>query len=97
MENGDEANTKILNDLEADIVNLLEDETKSTKDLVRGVLRVMKAQNPFLVQSLADHRRVMTMWNAYRIMALGMSGIGVLILALLWKIFTGDAVLITPK
>lgn len=97
MANGDEANARILEDLEKDIAGLLEDESKSTKELVRGVLRAMKTQNPFLVQSLADHRRVMTMWNAYRLMAWGMSGLGVLILALLWKIFTGDAVLMTPR
>ena len=97
MTNGDEANVKILSDVEKDIAALLEDESKSTKELVRGILRVMKTQTPFLLQSQADHRRVMIMWNAYRFMAWGMSALGVMILALLWKIFTGDAVLITPR
>jgi hypothetical protein len=92
--NGDEANTKILSDLEKDIADLISDETKSTKDLVRGMLRIMKTQSPFLLQSLADHTRVMNMWNAYRLMVWLMSGIGGLILILLWGIFTGKIELV---
>ena len=94
MVNGDEANQKILSDLEGEIDALLNDQAKSTKELIRGMLRVMKIQNPFLVQSLADHGRTMTMWMTYRYMAWGVSGLGLMLLGLMWGIFTGKVELI---
>lgn len=88
MANGDEASAKILESLEEEIQGLLDDPAKSTKELVRGMLHVMKTQNPFLIQSLADHVRVMKMWNGYRVATWLAAPLSLLILGLLFEILT---------
>jgi hypothetical protein len=91
---GDEANSKILDTVEDDIDALLSDKQASTDELARGILRILKTQNPYLIQSLADHKRTMTMWATYRFMAWAMSALGVMLLGLLFGVFTGKVELI---
>lgn len=66
MTDGDEANDEILKNVDEKIDELIKDKQASTEDLLRGMLQVMKAQQPYLLQSLADHSRVMTMWRTYK-------------------------------
>ncbi len=66
MGDGDEANDKIMQDLGKKLDGLINDENASLEKLVRGLLEVTKTQQPYLLQALADHNRVMTMWRTYK-------------------------------
>jgi DNA polymerase III psi subunit len=92
MANGGEADTKIVGDLGKDIDLLLAaDDKMSEKELIREILRIMRIEQPFLVQSLADHSRVMTMWRTYRPAAWAA---GIVIAAFLTLLATGRATVI---
>ncbi len=89
MANG-EGIEKSYTQLEEDIDTLLQDDTLSTRELVKGMLRAQRAMLPFISQVIGNTKKINVMWAVFR-PALAVGGVMLsLILGFLWGIFTGQ-------
>ena len=62
----DDGIDKVYEDLESDINKLLENETLSTKELIRGLIRNHRGQLPLFREVIVIKRRTDTMWAVFR-------------------------------
>ena len=93
MANG-ESMDKAFSQLDEDIDRLLNNDEISTRELVKGMIRVQRAMLPFISQVKANTQKINIMWAVFRPALAGGSLMLTLILGFLWAIFTGQVELI---
>jgi hypothetical protein len=81
----------ILDQLEKDLDELINDPNTTMKEMMTGVLRVQRYTIPYLKQSQVDHNELGKLQVVYGVAVWVISGFGVLLIGLLWAIFTGKA------
>lgn len=81
----------ILDQLEKDLDELINDPDTTMKEMMTGVLRVQRYTIPYLKQASEDHKEIGKLQAFYGAAVWVISGFGVLLIGLLWAIFTGKA------
>lgn len=85
------SNGETLDQLEKTLDELLENPNAEIRDMVAGCLRVQRFTIPYLRTIQQDHDKLARLEWISKISIWFLSAVGILVIGLLWAIFTGQA------